>query len=316
MRSSSSFNPSRMGFLAFTFILIVIQGVIAGGQQSQPTEQRQPNQQLEEQIQEPTAQRIISIGGTITETLYALGVEDQIVAIDASSLYPARALEDLPNVGYSRALSSEAILSFGETRIFAITDAGPPEVIQQLEAVGVNLEFIQTEDTVESTIEMIRFLAQETGSQIRGEELIRNLLEEVNQAELFIQEKRSQGSLIPKVAFLYSRGPGALFISGRGTSADAILGLAGGENVVSEFFGYRPLTPEALIGKNPDVLLLTESGLAGLGGVEALARIPALSELDALKNGRIATVDQLLLLGFGPRLGEAINALAGQLHQF
>ena len=72
--------------------------------------------------------RVLSIGGDITEILYALGKQDAIVAVDATSQYPDSALKDKKNVGYMRALSTEGVLSINPTLIFASEGAGPPPV--------------------------------------------------------------------------------------------------------------------------------------------------------------------------------------------
>ena len=66
--------------------------------------------------------RIIAIGGSITEIIYALGAEDKLVAVDSTSMYPASALERHPDVGYMRALSAEPVLSVAPDVILAIDD--------------------------------------------------------------------------------------------------------------------------------------------------------------------------------------------------
>jgi ABC-type Fe3+-hydroxamate transport system substrate-binding protein len=59
------------------------------------------------------ATRIVSVGGAVTEILYALGLEQRVIAVDTTSLYPPRALAEKPNVGYMRQLSPEGVLALG-----------------------------------------------------------------------------------------------------------------------------------------------------------------------------------------------------------
>lgn len=96
--------------------------------------------------------RIIAIGGSITEIIYALGAEDRLVAVDSTSMYPASALERHPDVGYMRALSAEPVLSVNPDVILAIDDAGPPEVLEQLQATGVTVLTIPDEPSIEGLL--------------------------------------------------------------------------------------------------------------------------------------------------------------------
>lgn len=103
-------------------------------------------------------------------------------------------------------------------------------------------------------------------------------------------------------------------VSGTGTSADAIIALAGGKNAVQGYESYKPLTAEGAVEAAPDVILVTTRGLASSGGVEGLLKQPGLELTPAGQAGRVVAMDDLYLLGFGPRLGEAVRDLCGQLH--
>ena len=77
------------------------------------------------------ASRIVSIGGAVTEILYALGLKDRVVAVDATSLYPDEALKQKPSVGYFRALSAEGVLGLNPSLVLAIDGAGPKETVSR-----------------------------------------------------------------------------------------------------------------------------------------------------------------------------------------
>jgi iron complex transport system substrate-binding protein len=116
------------------------------------------------------------------------------------------------------------------------------------------------------------------------------------------------------VLFIYARGGGTLMVGGTGTPAAAMIRLAAGENAVSAFDGFKPLTAEAVTTAAPDVILVPSRGLATLGGVDGLVAQPGIALTPAGKARRVVAMDDLLLLGFGPRLGSAVRELAILLH--
>lgn len=92
------------------------------------------------------APRLVTISGAITEVVYALGAEAQLVGTDTTSLYPAAA-QKTPKVGYLRQLSAEGVLSLKPDAIIATTEAGPPVVLDQLRSAGVKVELVKSEYT-------------------------------------------------------------------------------------------------------------------------------------------------------------------------
>ena len=264
-----------------------------------------------EEREEQRAERIISIGGSITEIIYELEEEDRLAAVDDTSLYPSGALERFPSVGYVRRLSSENILALKPDLIITSNDAGPPEVVDQLKAAGTAMEFVNFDNSVESTLGAIEAVGRILGVEEKAEALERRVRREIEEAQAVID---TSGGAEKTVAFVYARGAGTLMIAGENSSGSAIISLAGGTPAVTEYEGYKPLTPEALVDKNPAYLLFTSTGLESLGGVEGLSLIPGLQELDAVKQGSIIAVEDLLLLGFGPRLGLAIDELSSKLY--
>jgi len=109
--------------------------------------------------------------------------------------------------------------------------------------------------------------------------------------------------------FIYARGANMLMVSGTGTPIDAMIHLAGGTNAVTGFADFKPLTPEAVITANPDVILLFDSGAESVSGIEGVLKLPGVSKTNAGKNKKIITMDGGLLTNFGPRTGEAAEAL-------
>lgn len=264
----------------------------------------------------PSPQRLISIGGALTELVYALGAEASLVGVDSTSLYPPQA-QRLPNVGYARTLATEGLLALQAQLIIATEDAGPPAVLRQLEAAGVPLQVLRAEHRFEGLIARTRRLGELLNRRAEAAALCERL-ERDWQASLRQVAQRSTGPrgslLTPRVLFILSHGMGQVRIAGQDTAADAMLSYAGARNAVQGVSGYKPLTPEAVIAAAPEHILLTEQGLAAAGGLEALLKLPGLAQTPAGQRRRVLALDALELLGFGPRLPQALSRLAQGLY--
>ncbi len=257
----------------------------------------------------PADARIVSVGGSVTEIVYALGFGPRVVAVDTSSVFPAAATA-LPQVGYQRTLAAEGVASQRPTILLLTEEAGPPPVVAQLRGLGIPVHMIPASSTVEGAKEKIRLIAAALGEKAKGEELTRTLTAELASAEALVQRAKSK----PKVLFIYARGGGTMMVSGTGTPAAAMITLAAGENAVTTFDNFKPLTAEAVTTAAPDVILLPKRGLDSLGGIDGLLAQPGVALTPAGKAKRIVAMDDQLLLGFGPRLGSAVRELAVQLH--
>jgi iron complex transport system substrate-binding protein len=73
-------------------------------------------------------QRLVSVNGSVTEVVYALGAQGQLVGVDTTSKYPPET-QKLPNVGYQRQLSAEGVLSLQPSLVLVTEDAGPPTAL-------------------------------------------------------------------------------------------------------------------------------------------------------------------------------------------
>ena len=115
--------------------------------------------------------RIVSIGGSVTEFVYALEAQDHLVAVDATSRHPPEATAK-PSVGYMRALSAEPILSLDPTLVLAVADAGPPSTLEQLRAAGVRLVTIPDDPSPHGIVGKARAVAAALEVPERGEALV------------------------------------------------------------------------------------------------------------------------------------------------
>lgn len=254
-------------------------------------------------------ERIVAVGGAVTEIVYALGQAHRLVAVDSTSQHPPEA-DALPDVGYQRRLSAEPILSLQPDLVLAIEDAGPPAVLDQLRAAGVRVVPVPNAPTIEGIGAKIRAVGLALGVADAGEALAREV-----EAELAAGRERTAGlSRQPSVLFLMSAGKGAPMAAGTGTAADAMIALAGGRNATAGVDGYKPLSPEAAVAAAPEVVLVMRQTLESLGGPDGVLAIPGLAATPAGAARRVVAMDGMLLLGLGPRTPQAVAELTAALH--
>lgn len=254
------------------------------------------------------AERVVAAGGSITEVVYALGGEDRLIAVDATSQYPPAA-EELPDVGYFRNLSAEPILALEPDLLLAVEGTGPAAALDQLRSAGLEVVVVSDESTPEGITAKIEQVATVLDLEPEGKALAADVERGFRELALKIETTGDP----PKVLFLLSVGRGAPLMAGKETAADAIIRLAGGENAMSAVEGYKPLSPEAAVAAAPDVILCMDHSLEALGGPEAVLALPEVALTPAGQNGRLISMEGLLLLGFGPRTPAAARDLARAL---
>jgi iron complex transport system substrate-binding protein len=256
------------------------------------------------------ASRVATLGGVFTETAYALGAQDQVIAVDASSFHPPQALEEKPNFGYYRFLSAEPVLAQGPSLIIGNEETGPPEVVQQLRDAGVTVLLLPDGNDVQGARDIIATLGVIFGREAEAQDLLASLDAEVAAAEALVAGATSS----PRVLFILQPPDAPMLVAGAVTAAGSMIELAGGTNVYPGFPAYIPMTPEGIVESDPDVILTTTRSIERLGGYDAFLEQPGISQTSAGENGRVVAMDDLYLMGFGPRTGQAIADLARLLH--
>lgn len=255
------------------------------------------------------APRVVSLGGSLTEAVFALGVGEHVVGADTSSTYPS-AVRDLPMVGYNRSVSLEGIASLGPTAVIHTEETGPPEALAQLAGLGIELVEFKAPKDVATAKQSLHELGVHFGAEARAAELVQAL-------ERDLEELRRQvdaDSRRPLVAFLYGRGGGTLMLAGQGTEAQTMIELAGGRFPEVDFQGFKPFSAEAIVEMDPEYILMMSKGLESIGGTAAVHALPGVGLTRAAQPGRLVAVDDLALLGFGPRMGRAALELFEAIH--
>ena len=255
----------------------------------------------------PSRQRLICIGSAVTEIVYALEANDLIVGVDTTSIYPDAA-RSLPSIGYSRTLSAEGVLSLSPSQILCTEDAGPPVVLQQIQDAGIQIRRLPAHHTFTGVCDRVIAIGQAIHRQTQADQLKLQLQQQWARIEDAMKAKPFPNTT-PRVLYIHSMNPSQVMVSGQETNANAMICYAGLRNAMDGFRGYKPLTPEAVIMANPDLILVTDQGLQAIGGRSQLARLPGMERTKAILSQKIISMDAVYLLGFGPRMPEAVLAL-------
>ncbi len=253
----------------------------------------------------PDASRVVSIGDSITEIVFALGEEARLVGRDSTSTYPDAA-NRLPDVGYMRALSPEGVLSINPTAIIAVEGSGPKETIEVLKKASVPFVFVPENYTAASVTEKIRIVGKALGVDDKAEKLAQRV-------ELDLAAAQAETSKIKarkRVLFILSAQGGKILASGTKTAANGIIELAGAENAITGFQGYKPLTDESIITAKPDIILVMDRGGDHIAVNTDLLANKAIAATPAGEAKNIVRMGGQYLLGFGPRTAQAAHDLA------
>lgn len=256
----------------------------------------------------PDTSRIVSVGGSLTEIVYALGAGDMLVARDQTSTYPEETAK-LMDVGYMRRLSPEGVLGVNPSGILLLEGSGPPETLQVLEKASVPMVVVPDDHTGESVIRKIEIVGKALGLESKAKALADDVARELEAAARIAANQNPR----KRVLFIISAQGGRLTASGTGTAANGIITLAGGVNAIDAYQGYKQLTDEAIEQAAPDAILIMGIGKDSVLKDELL-KIPLLANTPAGRSGNIIQMDSLYLLGFGPRTGAASRELSQKLY--
>ena len=241
--------------------------------------------------------RLISIGGCVTETIFELDLGYKVVAVDQSSTFPEE-IKKLPQVGYIRSISSEGILSMYPDHILTTTDIGPPNVIQQIEMSGVKIDIFDSPHSVEDIIKLVENISVSIKASNKG----MNLVDTIKFYDNKIKDERSSLKHKPKIAFFMNPSSGSYNASGNQTRANYLIEYIGGVNVFSDKFDkYKKVSKEEIIYSNPDIILVASIFESNKG--DALLTFidnDEFKSVNAVQNLKVFNVSLGKYLTFGP----------------
>lgn len=248
--------------------------------------------------EKPAFHRVIALANGSAEIITSLGYQSLLVGRDVASTIPQ--LTNVPIDNPAHTLSSELVLSQKPDLILIDSNTSPASVLTLLRKSGIKIISIPTLFSVQGVITKELAVAKALGVPQAGAMLVKKV------TTLNYPHKAT------KVVFLYLRGTASIYlIGGKGSGADSIISNAGFTDIGAKNLKipFNALNSEELVTLNPDVILLMTKGLQSVGGESGLLQIPGISQTSAGAHKRFVTVDDSLLLSFGPRTSTLISAL-------
>ncbi|GGZ96191.1 ABC transporter substrate-binding protein [Streptomyces subrutilus] len=265
------------------------------------------------QVTVASADRIVPLTGSLNEIVYTLGLGGQVVARDITATFEQAA--KLPVVTRGHDVSAESVLSLRPTLVLAETTSGPAEAVQQIRDAGIPVLVVAPAKTLEDVAKRTDAVAAALGVKEAGTRLNERTAARIATART---EVPAASGKKPRVAFLYLRGTASVYLLGGSDSGAASLLEAAGAVDTGKESGlgkdFTPITSEALAAAAPDAILVMSKGLESVGGVDGLVKIPGVAETPAGMDRRVITIDDGVLLNYGPRTDQVLTSLVAQLY--
>lgn len=273
-----------------------------------------------EEIEITDTSRVVAldIAGSIAATIWALGFSDTLVGVDQSTTFPGT--EDIETVTFGgHTVNAEAIIGLDPDVVITDGSVGPRDVVEQLTDVGIDVVFVDNESSFEGAENLVHQVAAVYGASETGEDLTEQLAGEIEAKveEISAMVPENEDDKV-RMLFLYLRGnAGVYYMFGEESGADELIDALGGVDVADElgWDGMKPMTDEALVAANPDLILTMSGGIESVDGVEGLLQEkPAVAITRAGENQRIVDMDDGMILSFGPRSADVLDALARAIY--
>jgi len=245
-------------------------------------------------------QRIVSLSPASTEILFAVGAENQIVAVSDFSDYPPQA-QNLPKVGGfdGKTLSLEKILSFNPDFVY-LTNVMHNHLIPHFESLNIDY-YLSDANSFEQVKNEILQIAKITGHTSTGENLVKKFDSAINKIN-------SQNQLLQKPTVYWEVWNSPFMSVGNSSFINDLIKTAGGINIFQEIAqAYPTVSEETIVAKNPQIIIIPQnSGIT----VDSVKNRKGWSQIDAVKNDKIFIVDDNLLTRSGARIGDSAEYLA------
>ncbi|MCW3105076.1 MAG: ABC-type hemin transport system, periplasmic component [Bacteroidetes bacterium] len=258
-------------------------------------------------------ERIVCISKQYSEIIFALGAQENIVAVDVSSTYPEE-IKKLPTVGYHRALSAEAILAMTPTLILQDNNIGPEHVVKQLKDLKIPMkEFGKYQNTLAGTDSLIR----EMGAYFHREREADSLCKKLdNDMKAALEATGKYKDTVKVLIIHFGQASNQYLVMTKKSTAAKMIEWAGGKMAVDDEKGMKQISPEVVAKSDPDVILLTDFGYDRLNGsTEKISELPGVSSTRAFKNNRIYRVEEHDMVYLGPRTGENVLNIQKLIHK-
>ena len=238
----------------------------------------------------PKYKRVVALANGSAEIVAALGYKNILVGRGITSTMPE--LSDVPIDETAMQVSAETVLSQHPDVIFIDSNTAPATALNNFKNAKIPLIMVPGAFTMADIYAKESAIVRALGVPKAGAALQKQL------SSLHYPQSNIS------VVFLYLRGTASIYlIGGKGSGADSILSTLGFNDVGAQSLKipFNALTAEELVKLRPDVILLMSKGMKSVGGIKGLVQIPGIAQTPAGLHRRVVTVDDSLLLSFGPR---------------
>ena len=253
---------------------------------------------IEHSGESPKYKRIVALANGSAEVIAALGYVNTLVGRDIASTMPELAGVPIDNPGMQ--VSVETVLKAKPDLIIIDANTSPSSAIATLKRSGIKVISIADAYAMSDIVPKEKTLADLLG--------VPKAYAALSKAITGISFPKSKAT----VAFLYVRGTASIYlIGGKGSGADSLISTMGYTDVGAALYKtpFTDLTSEALITMHPDVIMVMTKGLQSVGGISGLLQLPGVAQTPAGLHKRVVTVDDSLLLSFGPRTAPMLPLL-------
>ncbi len=258
------------------------------------------------------AERIVPLSGSLSEIVFTLGLGDRVVARDITATF--QQASGLPVVTRGHDVSAESVLSLRPDLVIAESTSGPEEAMDQIRAAGVPVLTVAAARGLDDVGRRIGAVAGALGVPDAGKRLTARSEDRIAAVRKGVPHQKKK----PRVAFLYLRGSASVYlIGGEGSGAGSLIEAAGGVDAGAESGltkDFTAITSEALVKAAPDAILVMTKGLESVGGIDGLVKIPGVAETPAGMDRRIVSVEDGVLLNYGPRTDQVLTSVVTQLY--
>ncbi|MEV1018855.1 ABC transporter substrate-binding protein [Streptomyces sp. NPDC050264] len=260
------------------------------------------------------ADRIVPLSGSLSEIVFTLGLGEQVVARDITATFDQA--KKLPVVTRNHDVSAESVLSLKPDLVLAEKTTGPDEAMQQIRDAGIPVVVMDPAQGLDDVGTRIQAVADTLGVPSAGRELTKRSEQRITAVQKKIPDAAKKEK--PRVAFLYVRGSASVYlIGGAKSGATSLLEAAGAVDAGAASglkTDFRAITSEALAKAAPDAILVMTKGLDSVGGIDGLVKIPGVAETPAGVDRRVVSVEDGVLLNYGPRTDQVLRSIVDQLY--
>ena len=252
-------------------------------------------------------QRIVSFGPSITEILFALGLEEKVVGVSNYCDYPEAATLKA-KIGDAFNPSLERIVELEPDLVLTVKQE---QLNMELDALGIKFMVLDPED-IDGILGDIELVGEITGTKKRAEELVKDMQDSISQVIALMED-------VPEVRVFFIVDATDLTLpwtAGTGSFIDALITMAGGENIAAKAQGaWVQFSLEQIVSSDPEVIIIQTM----IGGVptiskEELEEHPVWGEMTAVKQGKICFIDGDLVSRPGPRIVRGSEEMAKIIH--